>query len=491
MRIQGWRRAIVSVTTIALCLGLWACGGDRPPVAGKGEPTRLGSKISEVAPPAAIEELRSELEKYQPQVAIVSPRPDEVIDDNQVTVKLRVQDLPLFKSADLGLGPHLHVFLDNQPYQAVYDADGSIEFTDLTPGTHTIRAFASRPWHESFKNEGAYTQTTFHVFTKTPNNNPDSNQPLLTYSRPQASYGAEPIMLDFYLTNAPLHLIAQEDPDDDIADWRVRATANGQSFEIDRWQPIYLKGFKPGKNWVQLEFLDEQGNPVANVFNNTVRLITYEPGGSDTLSKLVRGDVDAAAVRGIIDRTYEPPAPEPELIPEPSPEPEEILEPELEILEPEPESIEGGEAIEPVEPQLELKATEPEPEAIEPVEPEPKIEPVEPESVQPSITPAPVVEPAPSASQTRGSAPLTVEPVTPRRGWKEFLQRGGDGYFNRRGRPPGAMKSPEGGEAIEPAPQTLPEVIAPESIEPDVPLILEPTGEPEIPVLKEPQSAID
>lgn len=471
MEIQGWRRAIVSAWAIALCFTLWACGGDRTPVAGKGEPTRLGSKISEVAPPAVIEELRSELEKYQPQVAIVSPRSDEVIDDNQVTVKLRVQDLPLFKSAALGLGPHLHVFLDNQPYQAVYDADGAIEFTDLTPGTHTVRAFASRPWHESFKNEGAYAQTTFHVFTKTPNNNPDPNQPLLTYSRPQVSYGAEPIMLDFYLTNAPLHLIAQEDPNDDVADWKVRATVNGQSFEINDWQPIYLKGFKPGKNWVQLEFLDEQGNPVVNVFNNTVRLITYEPGGSDTLSKLVRGDVDAAAVRGIVDRTYEPSAPEPESIPEPTPQPTPELSPEPEeVLEPEPEVVEPE-----IEPTPELKVTEPEPEAIEPVEPEP---------VQPSIAPAPVVEPAPIEVPT-------VEPAKPRRGWREFLQRGGDGYFNRRGRPPGAVKSPEGGEAIEPAPQTLPEVIAPEAIEPDVPLILEPTGEPEIPVLKEPESAVN
>ncbi|MBD2090254.1 hypothetical protein H6F67_10355 [Microcoleus sp. FACHB-1515] len=476
MRILGWRRAIVSVMAIALCFTLWACGGDRPPVAGKGEPTRLGSRISEVAPPAVIEELRSELEQYQPQVSIVSPRPDEVLDDNQVTVKFRVQDLPLFKNAALGLGPHLHVFLDNQPYQAVYDADGSIEFTDLTPGTHTIRAFASRPWHESFKNEGAYAQTTFHVFTKTPNNNPDPNQPLLTYSRPQASYGAEPIMLDFYLTNAPLHLIAQEDPNDDIPDWRVRATVNGQSFEIDRWQPVYLKGFKPGKNWVQLEYLDEQGNPIVNAFNNTVRLITYEPGGSDTLSKIVRGDVDAATVRGIVDRTYQPPAPEPEPIPEPTPEPSPGPE---EVFEPEPEVVEPEETIAPeVEPTPEPEVAEP---SIEPVEPAPtNVSPTKDnEPIEPSVTPAPVVEPAPSSELP------PVEPVQPRRGWKEFLKRGGDGYFNRRGRPPGAAK------AIESAPQTLPEIIEPESIEPDVPLILEPTGEPEVPILRSPEPAAD
>jgi hypothetical protein len=70
---------------------------------------------------------------------------------------------------------------------------------------------------------------------------------VLTYSRPTGSYGAEPIMLDFYLTNAPLHLVAQENPDDEIADWRIRVTVNGESFVLDRWQPVYLKGFKPGK----------------------------------------------------------------------------------------------------------------------------------------------------------------------------------------------------------------------------------------------------
>ena len=126
----------------------------------------------------------------------------------------------------------------------------------------------------------------------------------MTYSNPQDSYGAEPILLDFYLTNAPLHLVAQEKPNDDIADWRIRCTINGNSFVLDRWQPLYLKGFKPGKNWVQLEFLDEQGNPVKNVFNNTVRLISYQPKGKDSLSKLMRGELSAAEARGIVDPNY-------------------------------------------------------------------------------------------------------------------------------------------------------------------------------------------
>ncbi|MDX2228597.1 MAG: hypothetical protein NW220_03100 [Leptolyngbyaceae cyanobacterium bins.349] len=281
------------------------------------QPSKLAGKLTEVAPPAAIQELRQSFDNNQPQVTIQSPRPNEVLNDDTVSVQFQVRDLDLFKDKNLGLGPHLHVFLDNQPYQAVYDPTKPLVLEKLAPGTHTIRAFASRPWHESFKNEGAYAQTTFHVFTKTGDHSPDSNLPLLTYSRPQATYGAEPIMLDFYLTNAPLHLVAQETQKDDIADWRIRCTVNGDSFVLDQWQPIYLKGFKPGKNWVQLEFLDENGNSVKNVFNNTARVITYEPGGKDALSKLVRGDLSVADARGMVDANYKPPMPAP--IPSPTP----------------------------------------------------------------------------------------------------------------------------------------------------------------------------
>ena len=287
-------------------------------------PTKLAGPLSEVAPPPVIQQLSQSLEAYQPQVAIISPSADEVLQDTTISVRFQVQDLPIFKDPDLGLGSHLHVILDNQPYKAVYDLNKPLVFEDLTPSTHTLRVFASRPWHESFKNEGAYAQTKFHIFTKTDDNNPDPALPLLTYSRPTGNYGAEPIMLDFYLTNAPLHLVAQESGDDEIADWRIRVTANGQSFVLDRWQPVYLKGFKPGESWVQLEFLDEQGNSLKNVFNNTVRLIKYEPKGKDTLSKLVRGELSAEAARGIVDPNYKTkatPTPSPAKTPVPSASP--------------------------------------------------------------------------------------------------------------------------------------------------------------------------
>ncbi len=468
------------------------------------ETIRAG-QLSEIAPPPVIQQLSQSLEAYQPQVRILSPSADEVLQDTTVSVKLQVQDLPVFKDPDLEMGPHVHVILDNQPYQAVYDLNQPLVFEDLPPGTHTLRVFASRPWHESFKNEGAYAQTTFHIFTKSADNNPDPTLPLLTYSRPKGDYGAEPIMLDFYLTNAPLHLVAQENPDDEIADWRIRVTVNGESFVLDRWQPVYLKGFKPGKNWVQLEFLDEQGNPVKNVFNNTVRLFNYEPKGKDTLSKLVRGELSAEAARGIVGPNYKvqpTPTPSPEVTsaPIPSPTPSPTTEPTpipsvAPSVEETPTSEPGTPEEEPTPPaQLappEAKQTEkpksggffnrfrrpavapipsPElPEALETPSVEPTVVPEEPEltpepeeSVTPSEAPAPVEEPtATEAAPTPviKPVPIPIEPEKPKFG----------GFFNRFRRP-----------AVAPSPSPkLPDALETPSVEPTV-VPDEPESQPQI-----------
>jgi hypothetical protein len=383
----NWQRTVASrlvalFAAAVLIVGVASCGAGTPekPQSGNksGSATAEVNRITEVSPPEAIQQLRQAVEIYQPQISILFPLPDEVLQDINVSVKFQVKDLPLFKEANLGLGPHLQVLLDNQPYAAVYDINQTLTLSDLEPGTHTLRVFAARPWQESFKNEGAYAQTTFHVFTKTQDNNPDRTLPLLTYNSPQGSYGAEPILLDFYLTNAPLHQVAQKNSQDEILDWKIRATVNGQSFAIDQWQPIYLKGFKPGKNWVQLELIDEQGNTVKNAFNNTVRLVNYEPQRQDTLSKLVRGELSVADARGTVDRTYQPPKPEP--APSPTLEPTPALTPRLEktpIAEPSP-------AV------PETPATEP--------------------SLEPKVAPLPVIEPTPTATPQL-EAPKLVEPT--------------------------------------------------------------------------------
>ncbi|WP_232318791.1 hypothetical protein [Picosynechococcus sp. PCC 8807] len=325
MAYQGlWEMFKRIILLVILALGLWSCGDRLDARLASDlnrEPTPVTTQaLTEVATPSLITELRQELDQYQPQVKILSPRPDETFNSTTIDVQLQVNDLPIFKDEELGMGPHIHLFVDDQPYIAVYDISKPVTLENLSPGSHLIRAFASRPWHESFKNEGAYAETTFNIFTKSNNNIPDFQQPLLTYSRPQGTYGAEPIMLDFYLTNAPLHFIAQADNSDDVNDWRIRITINGESFILDDWHPIYLEGFKKGENWLKLEFIDDQGELLENTYNSPVRVINYDPKLNDTLAKLVQNKLSLRTAKRLV--TTKPLAPEVETA-----APEETLEP--------------------------------------------------------------------------------------------------------------------------------------------------------------------
>ncbi|MEG5072622.1 hypothetical protein [Microcoleus sp. B3-D2] len=405
----NWHRTVAGrllalFAAAILILGLASCGAGHPELPKSGNKsdsaTAPVNRISEVSPPEAIQQLRQALEIYQPQISILNPKPDEVLQDINVSVQFQVKDLPIFKDANLGLGPHLQVLLDNQPYAAVYDINQPLTLSDLEPGTHTLQVFAARPWEESFKNEGAAAQTTFHVFTKTDDNNPDRTLPLLTYNSPQGSYGAEPILLDFYLTNAPPHEVAQENSQDEILDWKIRATVNGESFAIDQWQPIYLKGFTPGKNWVQLELIDERGKIVKNAFNNTARLINYQPLGQDTLSKLVRRELTAAQARGIVDRTYQAPEPKPTPTPEPTPTPALEKTPVVQPSPAVPETPVTQPSLEPtVAPEVApVKITEPSPTATPQLE-TPKV-----------VAPVQVIEPTPTATPQL-ETPKVVAPV--------------------------------------------------------------------------------
>lgn len=260
------------------------------------------SNLAEIATPRTIKELNKDLEQYSPQVQIISPQAEQVLNQTDITVELQVKDLPIFQDDKLQLGNHLDLILDNEPSRPIFNLEEPIILESLTPGTHTIRVFATRPWGESFKNDGAYAQTTFSVLTETNDNRPEPNLPLLTYNNPTGSYGAEPLMLDFYLTNAPLHTVAQNNPE--LQDWRIKTTINGTSFILENWQPIYLKGFNQGKNWIQLELIDQAGNNIENTFNNTVRVIDYDPQKTNTLAKLVTNKISPTEAHSIVEQKY-------------------------------------------------------------------------------------------------------------------------------------------------------------------------------------------
>ena len=244
---------------------------------------------------------RGEQDEAKPTVKIVSPAKDAVINGSKVEVKLALSgDLKGYmphKDPATGKGNHIHVILDNQPYEAYYEMGQPFELRNVVAGKHTLRVFPSRPWHESYKNAGAFQMVKFTVkgggdaskptttnsgqtmappregkdFPASTAGDVNPSKPLLTYSRPKGEYkgaDADPIMIDFWLSGAKLK--------GDGGEYRVRYIVDDDDPKfIDKWEPIWLSGWINGKHTVRLELLDKNGRPVENGgYNTTSREIS-------------------------------------------------------------------------------------------------------------------------------------------------------------------------------------------------------------------------
>lgn len=306
--------AMLIISSLGLLL-LAACSGDNQnqttAVTTATPPPR---QVLQVVPrPQKILDLmreRGEQDNAKPVVKIVSPANNSVMTGSVVQVRLNLSgDLKGYephKDPATNTGNHVHVILDNQPYEAYYELDQPFELRNVTEGKHTLRVFPSRPWHESYKNDGAFQIVTFTVkgggdptkptttntgqvvASPSPAASPaadregkdvaastagdvDPTKPLLTYSRPKGEYkgaDAEAIMIDFWFANAKLK--------GDGGEYSVRYIIDDDDPRtIDKWEPIWLSGWTNGKHVVRLELLDKDQRPVKNGgYNTTTREIT-------------------------------------------------------------------------------------------------------------------------------------------------------------------------------------------------------------------------
>lgn len=271
--------------------------------------------LSEVPRPQKIVDMMKERgaqDEAAPTLKIVEPAANSTVTSSTVKVKLQLAgDLKGYKpmmDMETKMGNHIHIILDNQPYEAYYNIDdNAFELRNVTDGEHTLRVFPSRPWHESYKTEGAFQMIKFTVknggadTTKPTTTNSgntmanansntatkptpegkdmqsstggavDATKPLLTYSRPKGEYkgaDADAIMIDFWLANAKLQ--------GDGGEYRVRYSVDGGEAKfLDKWQPIWLSGWTNGKHKVKLELVDKSGAVVDNGgYNSTEREIT-------------------------------------------------------------------------------------------------------------------------------------------------------------------------------------------------------------------------
>lgn len=207
---------------------------------------------------------------------ILSPSDGETLEEGETSARLEVQGfqlgVPTPGLAERGLafsedGQHIHLIVDNRPYQAIYDLSEPVDLEDLEPGPHVLRAFPSRSWHESVKVPSAFAATTFFVEDTAGTAPADLDAPLLTYSRPKDSYegaDADSVMVDFYVSNVEL----------EEGGHTVRLSVDGEPvYDMTRWVPHYILGLPAGTHRIRLQLLDPDGQPVPGPFNDTEREI--------------------------------------------------------------------------------------------------------------------------------------------------------------------------------------------------------------------------
>jgi hypothetical protein len=206
------------------------------------------------------------------RLTINSPQQGQTVSGPDVPVAFTLENYQVYYDSAAAKGQHIHFILDNEPYIPHYSTD-PFTFKEVKPGTHTIRAFPSRPWHESIKDPEAFAMVTFNVQRADGKNTVDPAAPLLTYSRPKGEYAgasAESILVDFWIKNVTLSPGGN----------RVRLTVDGTAEELPQWAPTYKVGLGLGEHTFRLDLLAPDGSVVAGPFNSTQRKIVLK---ADTL----------------------------------------------------------------------------------------------------------------------------------------------------------------------------------------------------------------
>lgn len=204
------------------------------------------------------------------KLSIVSPATESVIETGNVDFQFNIEggdytlgtqthDAENKSCANSKKGQHIHLIIDNNPYEASYKTEHTTK-AELEEGNHVALAFISRSYHESLKHDGAFAITQFQVGEEKIQDPIDLEAPHLFYSRPKGSYNiseAEKIFLDFYLVNTEIKEGGNY----------VLATIDGEQFKVTTWEPYIIEGLSVGEHTVKIELFDKEGNFVEGPFN--------------------------------------------------------------------------------------------------------------------------------------------------------------------------------------------------------------------------------
>lgn len=170
-------------------------------------------------------------------------------------------------------GQHIHFILNNGPYTALYEPKHT--FTVPLDQPQYVMSFLSRSYHESLKHKGAAQLLHFKVGKSGKVENLEiPKTPMIFYSRPKGDYvgkdNTDNLLLDFYVWNTNLT----------NENLKVKAQINQQEFNLDSWQPMFIKYAPMGELKVTLSLVDTAGTVLTGdntSVSRSCRLALQEP----------------------------------------------------------------------------------------------------------------------------------------------------------------------------------------------------------------------
>ncbi len=206
-------------------------------------------------------------------LSIISPTITESVDAGSVNFQFEVTgddyelasqtgDAETKGCSNSGKGQHIHLIIDNNPYEASYATEHTTK-AELEEGGHVALAFISRSYHESLKHEGAAVVVPFRVGDME-GGDFDTEAEHIFYSRPKGEYNvadAPNVFLDFYLINTTISEGGNY----------VIATIDDNQFKITEWAPYYMNGLAVGDHTIKLELFNAEGSFIEGPFNSAER----------------------------------------------------------------------------------------------------------------------------------------------------------------------------------------------------------------------------
>ena len=196
-------------------------------------------------------------------VKIETPQEDQTMAWETVDVFLRLENYAIGEG-----GNRVCLILDNgSPMEHSHDLKPVI-FRGLTPGAHTLRAYAVRPDGKMLRDPEAWDRVNFCIRRRDFSNFQPRDRPYLTVNLPMDG-NAYPdpegkVWLDFLVHNAPL---GKET-------FRVKVIMDGVETFLSKDEPYPLAGLAEGRHRVVVELVDEEGDPVSDIFARVER--TFE-----------------------------------------------------------------------------------------------------------------------------------------------------------------------------------------------------------------------